>query len=237
MKNISFILILLTLCFNLFAQKHLPGAVPAYLMCGTKGLFNTTILVNQNILDAGGEQIYEWSFGHSYGFMLGYCFANSNAEIETEYQFNTFTQNFSGAKSGETYNSKIVLNTADIPVLFKVTTVYEGYFEIGPQFFFVRSAKYSSDKLLITSPNGTVTKNFSSKINVSGVFGMGTNFNLATNLLFLRIGVRFQFGITDLKGVDALGQDLTNKVLYPKYRQTCFGSAGLLVGLIYYIKM
>jgi len=234
MKNISFTLILLTLCFNLFAQKHLPGAMPAYLMCGTKGLFNTTLLVNQNIFDAGDEQIYKWSFGHSYGFMLGYCFANSNAEIEIEYQFNTFTQNFSGWKSGETYNSKIVLNTADIPVLFKVTTAYDGYFEIGPQFSFVRSAKYSS-KPLITS--GTVTKNFSSKTNVSGVLGMGTNFNLATNLLFLRIGIRFQFGITDLKGVDALGQDLTDKVLYPKYRQTRFGSVGLLAGLIYYIKI
>lgn len=234
MKKIFLILISLVLCFNLLAQrKKIQPKIPAFIICGAKGIYNTGILYNQNILEAHNQN-YEWSFGHSYGFMLGYSFANSNAEIEAEYQFNTFTQKFSGEVGGKTYHSKIFLYSHDIPVLFKVTTAYEGYFEIGPQFSFVRSANYSSD--LLQSLSVSVTKNFS-QTNVSGVFGMGTNFNLATNLLFLQVGVRFQFGISDLEGVDALGQNLTSPVLYPKYRPTLLASVGFLVGLIYYIKM
>jgi hypothetical protein len=47
------------------------------------------------------------------------------------------------------------------------------------------------------------------------------------------IGARLQYGFQDVKGVDALANDLNNSLIYPEGQDSNIISGGMFVGLTY----
>ena len=90
------------------------------------------------------------------------------------------------------------------------------------------------------SESGDVSSAFA-KNYFCAVLSFGNNIRLSRSLFF-NINLRFSYDITDMKGVDALGQDLSNSALYSganpfyaKNEPTNAVSASFGVGLIYRI--
>ena len=64
--------------------------------------------------------------------------------------------------------------------------------------------------------------------------GFGANVKLTKAIpLGLHAGIRLQYGFSDAKGVDALGFNLDNKIVYPTYEKTNAVSGGIMVGVNY----
>ena len=105
-----------------------------------------------------------------------------------------------------------------------------GYFEIGPQFNIISSARYTYDGMVNSTSD--VKSNYENYTSV--VMGFGANVQLSKSIpLGLMMGMRLNYGFTDAKGVDALGFNLNNSLLYPTYEKTMAVSAGLQLGLSY----
>jgi hypothetical protein len=50
-------------------------------------------------------------------------------------------------------------------------------------------------------------------------------------------GLRLNYGFADAKGVDALGNNLDNSLLYPTYEKTNAASGAIMLGLTYGIEL
>ncbi len=230
MKKIFILFAITVLSVNVFSQSH---GIRPFVIFGPKGMYSSTFLFNKNVSSSGDPQNTDISFGHSYGFMVGVNFKNSIIGIETEYQMSQLSQKYNGNLGG--YTSDVTLTASDIPLLLKLSSGYNGYLEVGPQFSMIKTAKYSYKELnppFSTLSNIDKSAEFS-KTNLSAVLGFGTNFNLADEELLLRVGFRLSFGLLDIKGTDAFGQDLSDKTIYPKSYQTHSANISFLMGLTY----
>jgi hypothetical protein len=111
-----------------------------------------------------------------------------------------------------------------------------GYVELGAQLNSVSKASYSKDyegSDLFDVVDSDVSDSYSSSF-TSAILGFGANVQLTKAIpLALNVGIRLQYGFSDAKGVDALGFNLDNKIVYPTYEKTNAVSGGILVGLNY----
>ena len=111
-----------------------------------------------------------------------------------------------------------------------------GYFEVGPQYNMISSAMfhYVDDATMKTDTTFSVVKKYSSNY-TSVVLGFGFKIPLGKSRIGILGGMRLQYSLTDLKGVDGLGRDLSNAVLYPKAESTSAATGGFTLGLVYTI--
>jgi len=204
-----------------------------------KGSGNSTWLFNNNISNTGDQQDYAPGWGFNYGLGFVAYFGKVGVGIEglmgshTGAYQGTYRVSFGNTVLSETdYNSSIKLNTVQVPLLFKVRSESGFYFELGPQFNLIQSAKYTR-----TMDGGSKTSgdasSYYNKNYFSGVMGLGFGIDLGKLPIAILAGLRLQYSFTDLKGVDAVGTDLSNTVAYPKYEKTSAASAGLMLGAIY----
>ena len=137
-----------------------------------------------------------------------------------------------GVVTQHNYKSTINLQVTQIPVLFKLKNdESDAYLEVGIQYNMISSSAYhqSGDLAKID----TIVTNYYSNYYWSGILGVGFKIQLGRSPLSILTGLRFQYAFTDLKGVDALGLDLNNPVIYPEAKPTAAASGGLVAGLVY----
>ena len=162
--------------------------------------------------------------------MIGLETGASAFSIEVEYLFTQFQQRYKGVNTGD-YASEVNIEMRDFPILWKISSDYNGYFEFGPQFSTVKSAKYKRD-----NESEIDHSSYYASTEISAIIGFGTLINVYDDKLFLRIGFRFQYGLTDLKGTDALSNDLADETVFPNYNSSHTGSIAFLMGLSYDIR-
>jgi len=198
---------------------------------GAKGQFNSTWLINKNTYNAGDEQDYSPSWGSNYGMVFGLRMGGFCTGLETN--FGMHNAEFNGKTLLGDYTSKIALKTFQLPVYLRFQNEGGAYFEIGAQYNKIKSALYSYDGIV----DGTSDESSEYAKSYSTAFiGFGVNRKIVKSVpLGIIFGVRLQYGIKDAKGVDALGNSLSNSLLYPDYYKTRAAAAGLNFGLIYTI--
>jgi len=138
----------------------------------------------------------------------------------------------------ETYQSETSIKKLDIPVLLKIKSETGAYFEIGIQYSsFTRAEHKISFDSLVFGPFDIRDK--TSKSSIDGMFGIGIDIPIFAGLA-LTTALRFTGSLTDIKGVDAFGKDLSNDIVLilgynGEYEETHSVAAGFLIGLTYSI--
>jgi Outer membrane protein beta-barrel domain len=222
---------------------------------GLRGGAGNTWLFNNNVSNAGSEQNYALSFSYNYGLFLGYDI-NHRYTLELDVLSEIFTQKYSGKfidtgmlpqgtyyVPGETYKSQTQLNIIAIPLLLHYNTRSGFNIELGPEYQAVNGAIYSST---YSNPLSNASYDVASafaKSDMLIVLGFGWNLKLARSNFHPFINIRFTYGLSDLDGVDAFGQDLANNntgklysgvhPYYPGYQATHSLEGSLNMGLFY----
>lgn len=246
MKKIAFLFILVNISLLSFAQFNVGGHFA----------YNSTWLMNKQVFDAGAEMDVAASFGSSFGIIAGYYFSDQFG-LETNINFNKLKQNYEGSikyfftlnDERNAYTATTVLNTLDIPVLMKFGK--NTYFEFGPMFQFVNKATYTRtfDETDVLNP-GTyhgmaysfanrediaVKSNFKN-VGIGVAFGFGANFNIIEDALKLNFGVRFNYILTDMQGINGLGEIKDSNFVTADEKDNFKTNplyGGLKIGLIY----
>jgi hypothetical protein len=196
-----------------------------------KGQVNSTWLFNQNISDQGKEQDYAPSWGSNYGLGFGLRMGFFSVGLETN--FGAHNAEYAGEFLTQSYTSMVNLKTFQMPIYLRFQNKGGAYFELGAQYNKIRSAMYTNDGFINYDKNASVeyAKSYS-----NAFIGFGINRKILKSVpLGIIFGLRLQYGIKDAKGVDALGNSLSNSLLYPDYYKTRAAAAGLNFGLVYTI--
>ena len=193
-----------------------------------KGMESSTLLLNKNISDKGAEQDYAPGWGTTFGLGINGYFKSVGLGVEL--LAGTHKGSYKGVVLANEYTSEVQLKQIQIPILLKLRGENGGYFEIGPQFNMISSARYTFDGFVNSTSD--VKSNYQSYTSV--VMGFGANMQLLKSIpLGLLIGMRLNYGFADAKGVDAFSNSLSSSIFYPTYKKTMAVSAGLQIGLSY----
>jgi hypothetical protein len=250
MKKLALLIVLFSISVMSFAQEG--------LTLGGHFSYNSTWLLNKQVFDEGAEMDVAVSYGNYYGIIAGYYFSK-NLGVELNFNVNKLVQKYEGKidylfstlyPDPNSYTAATVIRTTDIPILLKFGS--NSYFELGPLVQLVNKATYTrtfneTNSLKPGWYNGTsygfsnvssigVKSDFNS-LGFGVVMGFGANFNLIEDVLKLNFGLRFNYILSDLGGVNALGLNKdSNYVLTDEkinfYSHPLYG--GLKLGLVYY---
>ncbi len=221
------------------------GRRSRYLICpGGHFTYNTTFLMNKNILDVGDTQNTELSFGYNVGADFEVIFDISIFYPAIEFEYSAVSQLYTN--SAGSFNSRVDLSLFNVPVLLKIKAGENGYIEIGPQFSILNSGKYNltwnTDPLSIKNSifqigdvEGADVKEQFVKKYVSAVFGFGSYFNLYQEALILKVGARASYSFTDAQGIDAYGRNIQAVFVENSavHKGTHIFYGGLTLGLTY----
>lgn len=205
--------VLIGLSLGISAQDGLSG--------GAHYSYNSTWLMNAQVFDHGDPMNTEASYGSYWGLNIAYEITDAFS-LATELNFNTMNQkylgdiDYFGNDEVNSYTSQTSLKTIDIPILLQFGEDF--YFEIGPVFQFVSNANFSVefDESFDTRPgvykeapfsmesidNADVKDAFSNGTAIA--IGFGSDVELTENI-FINIGFRAQYTITDMEGINGLG--------------------------------
>ena len=226
---------ILTLAFLAFTVL---GMQAQNFEVGVKGSYKSTWLFNNNISDQGDVQDYAAGWGYNYGLGFNYYF-NDRLGMGIDVLMNHHTGHYAGTDTAtHSFTSWATINSMDIPVMFKMRSDNGGYLEVGPMFSSISSTMFDFNQEY-TVGTTTFTNNFShkadsnyAKSNICAVLGFGTKIKLGGHFL-MQVGFRLEYGLTDLKGLDAYGISLRNALIYPTKASTNSAAAGLMVGFVY----
>jgi hypothetical protein len=237
----------MALGFNAFPQGKTWSKV---IDIGVIGHGRLSWLLNSNVSNSAGHVDYVTSTASGAGLRVQYFGAGVlGAGFEVNYA--TLNQKYksvnSDASTGD-YESKTTLKALDLPVFIKLGSSEGGYFELGCQFSFINDATHETTYNPIINfgqfRSGDVSDQFEDMY-IAPFLGFGGSFNLMNEVLLLTAGLRFTYGVTDLVGVDGLGQPLNednsatysdlNPYGYDEYKPTNPLYGTLMLGLIYSI--
>lgn len=182
---------------------------------GVTTFINNGYLYNQNVVDRGNEQGLSWHTDLNYG-LSGVWYPSYFHGIQLEVGYGKFTQDYSGLDEllgfPHKYEARTTLTAWSLPLSWRIG--FNDYFELGVNTQFITKAQWEYhdtdedyERDVIDSFN---TTNFS-------IFGgMGATMEL-TGKLRLSASIRGSYGLVDLAGVDAYGnnlKDTENEMLY-----------------------
>ncbi len=170
---------------------------------GVTGGVNSTWLMNKNVFDYDDGLDVAATFGGRLGIDAIYSF---NDKVGVGIGFNFLSRNsqkYTGDNRGNDVRldgeltSK--LNYFDIPLTLRLTSSGGTYFEVGPQFGFLTSAKetYKNNSDATQDYNDVDIKNSFESTNIGLVFGFGVDIDVTENL-FITTGLRLGYGFTDV---------------------------------------
>ena len=207
------------------------------IQAGIKGSLNSTWLLNKHVSDAPDiTQNYLPSFGESYG-LSGAIFFTKKLGVEMNFLMATHTQKYTN--EDEDYESETYLKKLDFPILLKLRSRTGAYVELGVQYSTFTSAEHKisfNDSIQLGPIN---IRDATSKYSVDAMFGVGVDIPLFAGFDFTA-ALRFTGSLTDVKGVDAFGNDLSNDFILllgygGEYEETRSLAGGFLVGITYSI--
>ncbi|MFL5763642.1 MAG: porin family protein [Bacteroidia bacterium] len=197
-----------------------------------KGLANSTFLFNKNVSDAGDEMDYAAGWGFNYG--LGFSMYFGKVGFGVEGLMGNHRGAYAGTQAnGDDYSSNVNLKITQVPVFFKLKSETGGFLEIGPQYNLVNEATYH-----FTTTGQTVDSamtDYYAKSYFSAVLGAGFKIPVAKSRFSFTAGIRFQYSLTDLKGVDAMGIRFIDPFKYKTPQRTDAATAGFMLGVCYTI--
>lgn len=227
-------------------------AAGAQIELGINGGYGTTWFLNNNAFDQGPNLNPNFSFGYSYG-LSGSVYLTQTIGIGIEANMLGVNQKYDGTIHEVNYDSKDHVNYFQLPVMLKVKTESGFYFEAGPEFNFLTSAKGELTTDATDDPKPFADRDIQTGFNstdIGIVFGFGGRFNLNENLL-LTAGLRFYGGISDATQElgktefyqESTAEHLGTTVTYAHldqsgdyyYEKTTLATGGIQVGLIYQI--
>ncbi len=245
MKKIFLASLFICFIFKGYSQFYLGGQIA----------YNNTWLLNKQVFAEGPEMDVEASFGHYYGFIAGYYFSDI-VGLELNMNINKISQKYRGdfnipfVDERAYYNSSLVLNTMDFPLLLKLGKSV--YFEFGGIFSLVNQAtynkKFDGNYVIAVYKDIPFYTDFANRENVDvketfkdfgfgAVIGFGTNINLIEDALKFNFGLRCNFIISDLEGINALGYTKDVRPWVSEKESKVFKTnplyLGLKAGLIY----
>lgn len=198
------------------------------------GSYKSTWLFNKNISDLGTTEDYAAGWGYNFGLGATFYF-NDMIGLEV----NALSSQHTGAYTGSlgasqfNYNSNITLKQLDFPLMF-VLSNRSAYLEVGGQYSSISSATYTYKPESGNTYTSDVFSHYN-HTNISGILGFGANIAINDHW-FIKAGLRIEYGLTDLKGVDAQGVLLSDPFFYPKYEKTNSAAGGLMIGIAYNFK-
>ena len=163
---------------------------------GLSGGVNSTWLMNKNVFDANDGLDIAATFGGRVGVDAIYSF---NEKLGIGIGFNFLSRNsqkYTGDETGLDGDLTTKLNYFDIPVTLRLTSSGGTYFEIGPQFGFLTSAKQDYDSEFIEYSDVDVMENLNST-NIAMILGFGVDIDVTENI-FITTGLRLGYGFTDV---------------------------------------
>ena len=226
----------------LFLSAALQGAGQGFFLGGS-ATFGSTWLLNKNVTSAPAtDQTYLPSFGGSMG-LTGELDFTDKFSIVTGMAFGRHTQGYKGADLN--FKSSVKCDKWDFPVLLKTTARTGLFFEAGVQFSNFKNIVYSYSDPLIEMQEKRITEKYPNTY-ADAVIGIGLDKKIDfakwhyRQAFYFSWGIRFSYSITDLKGVDAYGRDLSwqpvlNAHYEGEHRATHAMAFGLVAGLKYKI--
>ncbi|MDD3860321.1 MAG: hypothetical protein PHW83_08995 [Bacteroidales bacterium] len=248
MKKIVLIIVFAVVSTISFAQLTLGGHFA----------YNSTWLMNKQVFDEGAEMDIAASFGNYYGLIAGYYFSD-NFGLEINFNSNKIEQKYSGSikyvlnDERNNYSASTVLKTTDIPILMKFGK--NSYFELGPIFQLINKATYTrtfdeinalklgwyNDRLY--SYTNVLNEGVKAEFNGMGIgvcMGFGANFSLIEDVLKLNFGMRFNYILTDMEGINGLGYNKEEPNYITDSERVNFKTnplyGGLKLGLVYFFE-
>lgn len=215
------------------AQNIRSGGWAEQWSVGAAFQVNSTWLLNSAISNlSDGKSDPEFSLGYNLGLSGGFRF-NPNMAVGVDVQYFKHNQKYSGKENGTFWESTIGLSGVQIPVYGKFMTNSGAFIEVGWQFGFVTAAKYNRTSIS-TSESGASSdvKESYTKVIHSPHVGLGVDWFLNDSWA-ITTGVRFNYGINDMKGVDGYERDLNDDPMYPDPQKTNALSGGIFVGVRY----
>lgn len=239
MKKTVFLFAIIIISLPVFAQSYKKGGSNngSSFSVGITGMAKNTWLLNKNVFDdTNASQEVEASFGSAFGLSMGIYF-NEIVGIGIEALYSSHNQKYNGDIVPGTqnfYRSKFHINSIDVPLYLRLSTSSGAYFEFGSYFCFVTASRFTSDsKVPLVFPAEYDAKAVTSSFYIAPMLGFGLDINLS-DYLILTPGLRFAYGVTDLKGVDGRGNPIQN---YPQPEKTNALSGGLNLSLVYRIDL
>ncbi len=193
MKKLLTLVIVVSLTAASYAQEF---------KVGLGGGIYSTWLINTNASDQGDDLDFAATFGGQVGLDMMYYFQD-NIGLSFGLLFSGHNQKYQGAdQSGnDIYEAKVKIRYLDVPVLLRFGGGSKGaYFEFGPQFGFLMSAKdefTGKGSLAGVTVSDANTKESLKSSNVSGILGFGVDIEASENVI-ITTGLRLGYGFTDV---------------------------------------
>ncbi len=206
LKTITTLLLVFTLFTSVFAQKD------KHFEIGAQGGYGSTWIINQNNYGLT-EMDYEYTWGGGFNFQAGYNFTESIG-LFTEIGVLNQGQNYKDTWGNADIKRTVDLKYMNVPVFFKYSYgESRARFRLlfGPQFGFLQSAEqtytmngedYSEER---TDKEGntfdvgaTDIKERFTNTDISLVLDLGADIFLVKNMLYLSVGARMFYGLTDI---------------------------------------
>ncbi|MBS1764582.1 MAG: PorT family protein [Bacteroidetes bacterium] len=208
---------------------------------GLGGAFNSTWLMNKNVFDADDKLDIAMTFGGSFGLKTQYYF-NDKLGLELGIMRTGHNQKYEGTISNSSYSTKLKLRYLDVPLLLRVGGDKGAYFEFGPQFSFLSTAKEDRN----ASGSGYKNKDVKNSLNATNIgvlIGFGADVDLSESIT-LTAGLRIGYGFTDVTKEktfsvdDAWATSWANRnkgFNEPSYKSTNRLFGGINLGILYTI--
>ncbi|MFI5218414.1 MAG: porin family protein [Bacteroidia bacterium] len=195
MKKIILVIVLMASTLVMNAQEFKIGA--------GGGIFSTW-LVNKNVSDQGDDLDFAATFGGQFGLNAQYYFKD-NLGLTFGLLYSGHNQKYTGEESAGgitvSYEFKTKMRYLDIPVFIRTGGGAKGaYFEFGPQFGFLMSAKdeaSASGGGLTFDTSDVDVKSTLKSSNIALVLGFGVDIDASENVI-ITTGLRLGYGLTDV---------------------------------------
>ncbi len=166
---------------------------------GISGGVNSTWLMNKNVFDANDGLDIAATFGGRVGIDAIYSF---NDKVGVGIGFNFLSRNSQKYTGDEAFldgDLTTQLNYFDVPITFRLTSTGGTYFELGPQFGFLTSAKetYEGDVASAFDYEDYSVKGAFNTTNVALILGFGADIDVSENV-FITTGIRLGYGFSDV---------------------------------------
>ncbi|MFM7015148.1 MAG: porin family protein [Bacteroidota bacterium] len=187
MKNcpLSILLVLILVSSTSYSQR---------LSLGAKAAFNNTAVYNDNLYN---QVSYVKTHANSFGAQINLMFTKKWG-MTTDILLSGQNQKYTLVDSSNTLNGESKFTYLDIPVLIKRKNKIGLYFEFGPMFSYLLTAKET-----VLNSNGTLNysnkdfKNDFSTYGLSGVVGIGWDVKLSKRMM-INIEGRGGYMFTDV---------------------------------------
>jgi hypothetical protein len=225
--------------FFVYASGNcIAGKNDKWLDCGLRGSFNSTWLINSNVINDKYLN-YDFSFGYAAGVKLGFNFSEALA-IGVEGLYSQYTQKYKSNTPTLSWKNEVQINAIEIPVLFKYTNEFS-YVEIGPQLLMIQKAGQSFSGSAPLGDHESDVASIYTSPHIGLAFGFGSII-WATGGLSIATGLRLNYYFTDLineKGGQGLNYPNPPYPGYPamapavSYKSTNLGAAGIMISIDY----